>query len=96
MRLSEILRRHRTDIRRIVTAHDATNPRIIGSVARGDDTENSDIDIMVDRMAGLTLLEQARMIEELEAVPHVHVDVVTSTGPSDLFLAQALRDAQPI
>ena len=52
MRLSEALNRHRAAIRRIAEDHRAANPRVFGSVARGEDTEASDIDIPVDAREG--------------------------------------------
>ena len=42
MRPSERLNAHREAIRAIVAAHRASNPRVFGSVARGEDTEESD------------------------------------------------------
>ncbi len=96
MRPSEILQRHREDVLRIIATHHATNPRVIGSVARGEDTEGSDIDILIDRQLGLTLLEQAKMAEELQDLLKVHVDVITSTAPSQRFLSKALQDARSI
>ena len=96
MRPSEILRRHREDVLQIIAAHHATNPRVFGSVARGEDIEGSDIDILVDRQPGLTLLEQAYMTEELQDLLKVHVDVITSTAPSQRFLSRALQDARSI
>jgi predicted nucleotidyltransferase len=42
------LRAHRDDILRIAAAHDASNVRVFGSVARGDAQPDSDIDFMVE------------------------------------------------
>ena len=96
MRPSEILQRHRLDVLRILASYPVAHPRVIGSVARGDDTEQSDIDILVDREAGFTLLQQANLAEALADLLKVRVDIVTSKGPSALFLARVLQDAKPI
>ncbi len=96
MRPSEILRAHREMVLQIIAAHHATNPRVIGSVARGEDTADSDIDLLVDRQQGMTLLEQAYMTEKLEELLQVRVDIITSGAPSERFLAKALLDAKPI
>ncbi|EQD45232.1 DNA polymerase beta domain protein region, partial [mine drainage metagenome] len=45
MKPSQVLEAHRSEIRRIVEAHRASNPRIFGSVVRGEDTEENDLDI---------------------------------------------------
>ena len=48
MRLSEVLQSHRAAIRGVVAAHRACNAQVFGSVARGLETEGSDLDILVD------------------------------------------------
>lgn len=39
---------HREDIRRIVESHRARNARVFGSVLRGQDTDSSDLELLVD------------------------------------------------
>ncbi|MDR7925817.1 hypothetical protein RIE95_02205 [Acidithiobacillus thiooxidans] len=60
MRPSEILRRHREEVLQIIAAHHANNPRIFGSVARGEDIEGSDI------MTHKPRLEDLRLDEAIE------------------------------
>jgi uncharacterized protein len=48
MKPSEALPQHRERIRRLVSEAGMTNPRVFGSVLRGEDTEESDLDILVD------------------------------------------------
>ncbi len=45
---SALLDRHRDAIRQVVADHRALNPRVFGSVSRGEDTEDSDLDLLVD------------------------------------------------
>ena len=45
---------HRTVIRRLVESHHA---RVFGSVVRGDDTDGSDLDLIVDPQPGATLFD---------------------------------------
>ena len=45
---SQALASHRESIRRVVESHHARNARVFGSVVRGDDTEDSDLDILID------------------------------------------------
>lgn len=68
MKPSEALRSHRHDIRRIVESHRARNARTFGSVLRGDDTEDSDLDVLVDPLPGATLLDMGAIQIELEEV----------------------------
>ena len=48
MKPSEALSLHRADIRRVVASHRAGNARVFGSVLHGQDTQDSDLDILVD------------------------------------------------
>jgi predicted nucleotidyltransferase len=68
---------HRDRIRDICAAHGATAPRLFGSAAKGTDTVESDLDIMVAAAAGTTMFDLIALEEELEALCGVPVDVVT-------------------
>ena len=49
MKPSAALTANRAEIRRIVESHRASNTRVFGSVARGVDTESSDLDLAAAR-----------------------------------------------
>lgn len=98
MRPSEALNLHRAGIRRIVSSHHATNPRVFGSAVRGEDTEASDLDILVDGLAGLSLRDLARIEMEIEDLTGLaKIDVVPSSFFSSAHIRdRVLREAQPI
>ncbi len=48
MKPSEVLQSHREEVRRIALSHRVQNVRVFDSVLHGDDTEDSDLDILVD------------------------------------------------
>ncbi len=77
MRPSEALSRHRDSILRVTARVKASNVRVFGSVVRGEDTEASDLDLLVDVPKGTTLLDMAGLQRELEDALGVSVDVVT-------------------
>ncbi len=56
--------------------HGMTDLRVFGSVARGQDTESSDLDLLVHVPEGTGLLALGRFTQELEDLLHVPVDVV--------------------
>jgi predicted nucleotidyltransferase len=90
------LARSRDDIRRIVLSHRATNPRVFGSVLHGEDTADSDLDLLVDPLPGTTLFDLGGIQVELEALLGVPVDVLT---PGDLprkFRDRVLQEAMPV
>lgn len=47
MRPSEALAKHRDEVLAIIARHAVSNPRVFGSVARGEDEEGSDLDMLV-------------------------------------------------
>ena len=96
MRPSVALQVHRAAIRRVVEAHRARNARVFGSVLRGEDTDESDLDILVDALPGATLLDLGDLEDELKSLLGVKVDLLT---PGDLpakFRAHVLAEAQPL
>ena len=96
MMLIRLLQTHQREIRRLAQQHRARNPRVFGSVARGDVKPGSDLDILVDPTPQTSLLDLGGLQMDLEELLGVPVDVVT---PSDLpasFREQALREARPL
>ena len=95
MKPSQALQSHRDAIRSVVLAHRALNPRVFGSVLSGQDTENSDLDILIDPTASTTLMDIAAIQVELENLLHISVDVLTPNTLPDKFrnsvLAQAVK-----
>lgn len=77
MRPSEALAKHRDEVLRIIARYPVSNPQLFGSTARGDDTEESDLDILVDRNGTLTYIDLAKLEIELENLLGVRVGVHT-------------------
>jgi uncharacterized protein len=80
-------------IGRTAASFGASHVRLFGSVARGEDTENSDVDFLVSMEPGRTLLDVARLEEQLEKLLGRRVDVVTEKALQDTVRASALREA---
>lgn len=88
--------RHAAAIRRVVAAHHARNVRVFGSVLHGRDTENSDLDILVDPTPETTLLDIGAIRHELIQLLGVEVDVLTPNALPDHCRAQVLAEARPV
>lgn len=86
----------RTSIRRVVEAHRARNARVFGSVVRGADTADSDIDILVDPTPETTLFDLGAIRHELSELLGVPVDVLTPNALPDKFRSAVLAEARPI
>ena len=96
MRPSTALNSHRDAIRRIVESHRALNARVFGSVVHGDDTDDSDLDILIDPTPSTTLMDVAAIQVELEHLLGVTVDVLTPRALPDKFRGVVLAEAVPI
>ncbi|HNV15854.1 MAG TPA: nucleotidyltransferase family protein [Dermatophilaceae bacterium] len=85
---------HRDALDAILARYAATNPRIFGSVARGDATPDSDIDLMVDLLPrrGNELLRVSGIAEELSEVLGTRVDVVAASLLRGEVSSTALAD----
>jgi predicted nucleotidyltransferase len=96
MRPSEALAAHRSEIRRVVEAHRARNPRVFGSVSRASDTESSDLDLLIDTVPETSLLDLGAMLDELETLLGVRVDILTSSELPPAFQRHLLTQAIPV
>ena len=96
MRPSTALQTHREAIRAIALRHRVTNVRVFGSVVHGDDTEGSDLDLLVEPTAETTMMDIARIQLELGQLLSVTVDVLTPSGLPAKFRSQVIAEAQPL
>lgn len=96
MRPSEALRLHREDIRRVVEQNRTRNPRVFGSILHGEDTEDSDLDLLVDPTPDTTLMDIARVQNRLQKLLGVSVDVLTPKALPESFRDRILSEAVPV
>jgi predicted nucleotidyltransferase len=86
------LRDRRSAVIATADRYGAHNVRLFGSIARGDHTATSDVDLLVDFDQGVGLFQVARLVAELERLLESHVDVVSagSLRPWDDVLEEAI------
>jgi uncharacterized protein len=77
MKPSIALQAHREEVREVLERFRMLNPRIFGSTSRNEDTEKSDLDILVDAPSGASLYDLAQVELELEAILGCKVEVLT-------------------
>ncbi len=87
---------HREEIRRIVERNRGLNPRVFGSVLHGEDTEDSDLDILIDAAPNFTLFDMARIALEIEPLINKRVDVRTPDDLHAKFRPRVVAEALPI
>lgn len=90
-RLIETLRQEKEEILAIANRYHAENVRLFGSVARGEDRLDSDVDFLVDFQPGSTLFDQAFLVEALSNKLGRKVDVVSSRA-LNRHLAQKIQN----
>lgn len=77
--LGRRLRSRRDDVAAAVGRYGASNVRVFGSVARGEETADSDVDLLVDLPEGASLFTIARLQRELEEILGARVEIVPAT-----------------
>jgi predicted nucleotidyltransferase len=96
MKPSAVLSDKKAIVRELIARSRATNPRIFGSVVRGDDTEDSDLDLLVDALPGATLFDLGGLQDELESALGVRVDVRTLGDLPERIRERVLEEANPL
>ena len=93
MHPSEALALHRMQIREIALRHSFSGVRVFGSALHGDDTADSDLDLLVDPTAQTTLMDIGAIRFEFKQLLGMNVDVLTPNGVPASFREQVLREA---
>ena len=99
MRPSLALDTHREAIRAIALRHRLTNVRVFGSVVHGDDTDDtdgSDLDLLVDSTQETTMMDIAKIQLKLSQLLPVAVDVLTPNGLPAEFRGQVIAEARAV
>jgi len=96
MKPSEALAAHRDAIRQVVESNRARNPRVFGSVLHGDDTDESDLDILIDPTDQTSLFDLGAILHELKVLLGVPVHLATPNALPAKSRDQILSEAQPI
>lgn len=96
MSLEQLLSQKREDIIKAAQKHGARNVRVFGSVARGDEGPDSDVDFLVDMEAGRSLLDMGGLLMDLREMLGRNVDVVTERGLKARIRDRVLEEAIPL
>jgi uncharacterized protein len=92
----QFLREKRQAILDIARRYGAGDVRIIGSVARGDNTEASDLDLVVRFEPGRSLLDHGGLVMDLRQLLGMRVDVIDEEAMRPRFRQAALPEAVPL
>ena len=89
----EALRRRKFEILTLAARHGAQNVRVFGSVVRGDNRDDSDIDFLVEMEPGRSLLDMGGFLMDLRELLGREVDVVTERGLKPRMRDRVLQEA---
>jgi uncharacterized protein len=93
MKIRQILQEKRAEILQLAAKHGAFNVRIFGSVARGEEREDSDVDFLVEMETERSLLDRIGLIQDLEDFLGKKVDVANVKGLREAFRERILTEA---
>jgi predicted nucleotidyltransferase len=93
MKPSMALLTYRDEIRNIALSHRVCNVRVFGSVVHGTDTENSDLDLLVDPLPDTTLMDIGAIRFELNRLLTIPVDIVTPRALPVRFRQRVIEEA---
>lgn len=96
MNMRQLLQAKRDDILNIAAEHGARNIRLFGSTARGEDTPDSDVDLLVDADPTTSSWFPAGLILDLEQILGRRVEIVTEKGLNPYLREHVLREAVPL
>ena len=93
MKTLELLRNKRADILAAAARHGAGNVRVFGSSARGEDTEASDIDLLVSMDQNRSLYDLIGLQQEIELMFGRKTDVLTDKSINRYLQERILKEA---
>ncbi len=97
MKLQQLLKDKREDILAVAARHGAFNVRVFGSVSRGEETENSDIDLLIDYdLTKTSAWFPGGLLMDLQDLLDHKVDIVTEQGLSNLIKDRVLAEAKSL
>lgn len=94
--LARALERNRRAILQRLSRSHAVNVRVFGSVSRGEDGPDSDVDLLVDFVQPPSLFELADLESELGALLGAPVEIVPAADLRENVAPHALAEAVPL
>ena len=94
--MSPLIEASRTALRELVARHGLRNGRVFGSMARGDDDDTSDVDLLVDVPPGISGFAMGALQMDAQDMLGRHVEVATEAALHPMVRERVLREAQPL
>ncbi len=86
----------RSEILGLAERYRAEEVRVFGSVARGDNNDESDVDFLIKPRSGCSLFDLGGLLEDLQDLLGCRVDLVTEDGLKPRLREHVLKEAVPL
>lgn len=91
-----LIKAHRTDLLALASRRGVTAVRVFGSMSRGDDTDSSDVDLLVTLAPGTSALALGGLLLDAQELLGRRVDIVTEASLHPALRERVLADAVPL
>ena len=92
----EKLRRRRSEIHEVAAKHGVTRIQVFGSVARGEDRADSDVDFLVETGQETSSWFPAGLILDLQSILGRRIEIVEEKGLHSSLRDHIVHDAVPL
>jgi predicted nucleotidyltransferase len=86
----------REEIVKVAALRGARNVRLFGSLARGEESADSDVDLLVDMEEGRSLLDLSHLLQDMEELLGCRVHVVEPEGLHWAIRERIIKEAVPL
>jgi predicted nucleotidyltransferase len=86
----------REEIVKVAALRGARNVRLFGSLARGEESADSDVDLLVDMEEGRSLLDLSHLLQDMEELLGCRVHVVEPEGLDWAIRERIIKKAVPL
>lgn len=94
--MNKLITANKTAILELAKQHGIKSICLFGSMARGDISDNSDVDFLVELEQGRDLFDLGELLIDLQTLLHRKVDLVTKNGLHPRIYLQVLKEMQPL
>lgn len=94
--LPTLIESHRAELLALGQRHGVARLSLFGSMARGEATEDSDVDLLADPLPGTSALDLGALLMDVQDLLRRRVDIVTTRSLSPLIRQQVLDEARPL
>ena len=94
--MNPLISHNKTAILDLAKQHGVKSISLFGSMVRGDDSDNSDVDFLVELEQGRDLFDLGELLMDLQALLQRKVDLVTQNALHPSISSQILKEAQPL